>query len=48
MYETLLNFVGNSIVNFSEVTSINPDISFLTLGIGLILFSWVLAIVGRK
>ena len=48
MYETILNFVGNSIVSFSETTSINPDISFLTLGIGLILFSWVLAIVGRK
>ena len=47
-YEMVLNFVGNSIVQFSEVTSINPNISFLTLGIGLILFSWLLAFLGKR
>ena len=48
MYETILNFVGDSIVSFSEITSINPDISFLGLGIGLILFSWLLAFLGKR
>ena len=48
MYETILNFVGDSIVHFSEITSINPDISFLSLGIGLILFSWLLAFLGKR
>ena len=47
-YEIALNFVGNSVLQFSELCSFNPNISFLSLGIGLILFSWLLAFLGKR
>ena len=47
-YEMALNFVGNTVLQFSELCSFNPNISFLTLGVILILFSWVLAFLGKR
>ena len=47
-YDIVLNFIGDSIVEFSELCSFNPNISFLTLGIGLILFSWLLAFLSKR
>ena len=47
-YETALNFVSDTILSYAELCSFNPNVSFLTLGIGLILFSWLLAFVSTK
>ena len=47
-YDIILNFIGDSIVEFSELCSYNPNVSFLGLGIGLILFSWLLAFLGKR
>ena len=47
-YESILNLIGDTILSYAELCSYNPNVSFLTLGVILILFSWVLAFVSKR